>query len=71
MGTETCPQWSGTPEHRDTVRAEWMPRDDAACVIFVGIATVEAAGRELRHKRVHERRLTQEQLAGRLGISGR
>jgi transcriptional regulator with XRE-family HTH domain len=32
---------------------------------------VEAAGRELRHKRVHERRLTQEQLAGRLGISGR
>ena len=43
----------------------------SACVIFVGIVTVEAAGRELRHKRVHERRLTQEQLASRLGISGR
>ena len=28
-------------------------------------------GRELRHKRVHERRLTQEQLASRLGISGK
>ena len=31
-----------------------------------------SGGRELRHKRVHdEGRLTQEQLASRLGISGR
>jgi transcriptional regulator with XRE-family HTH domain len=41
------------------------------CDVCGGFGNGGSRGRELRHKRVHEGRFPQEQLASRLGISGR
>ncbi len=80
MGSETCPQCQGSPQHiavmcgpngcRETIRA---------CEFCggLGIVEIEAAdryrrGRALRHERVHKLGLTQEQYARTLGgISAR
>jgi hypothetical protein len=62
MGIETCPQCSGAPEHAILCGTNGCRETTCMCDLCggFGIVTVEAAGRELRHKRVHERGLTQE-----------
>lgn len=79
MGTETCPQCSGQPQHVAIMCGPNGCRETVRSCDFCGgfgIVSVEAGdryrrGRALRNQRVHKRHLTQEQLARQLGISGR
>ena len=78
-GTETCPQCDGQGPHVAVLCGPNGCRETMLACDFcggLGIVEMEAAdryrkGRALRQERVHKLGLTQEQLARRLGLSGR